>query len=378
MPEKTDLSISREFLYSSDFQDLSKDLAIFDNQPCTFYYDESNNARKLWLKDTDFNAPIDSDFVLGGVMHFGEKSSADIDTLKRGLRLQETAKELKFKHICKSATFLECLSSDKVTYFLEWLLDSDLYIHCFNVNNLYYAIVDIVDSIDDESFIPYYNGMKDALYRLAVYHYEDFYRLLIKCNYPNLSADNISVFYDHLLEYIDEEGIYLSFDTEILKQGLEVARKQKECVFLSGNDERTILNDYSSFYTRPLGVFAHSNHVFDHEYSVEDILNKQNFYIGDIQIKNYRFADSTSNPLIQVSDCVVGLMGKYYTYVNMLSFLPLGKVLRTYTDKQIHTLQLFSKLVYKSESVSRLLFNAVESVEERATSSAILGAFFEK
>ena len=377
MSKKMDLSYFRELLYSSDLRDLRKDLTIFDNQPCTFYYDESNNFRKLSLKDTDFNAPIDSDFVLGGVMHFGEKSSADITALIKGLNLQKTTKELKRKYLGETSTFLECLNSNKVICFLEWLIDSDLYVHCFNVNNLYYAIVDIVDSINDERYIPFSLGMKDALYRLALYHHEDFYELLIKCNYPNLSAENISVFYNRLLEYIDEEGVHLSFDSEVLKQGLKVARKQKECVFLNGNDERTILKDYSSFYIRPLGVFAHSNHVFDHECLIEDILNKYDFYLGDTQIKNYSFVDSMSNPLIQVSDCVVGLLGKYYTYVNAISYLPLSKVFETYTDKQKNTLKLFSKLFYKSESVSKLLFNACESREEHATSSAIIDNFFE-
>lgn len=373
-----DLTLFRHLLLSTYFQDLHQDLSIFDNKSCTFYYDESNNIRKLWLKDNNFNAPIDCDFVLGGVMHFGEEPSADIDILKRELRLQKTSKELKFKHICKSPTFLDCLNNDKVICFLEWLLDSDLYIHCFNVNNLYFAIVDIIDSIDDEIYIPYTFGMKDALYRLVLHNYDDFYRLLIECNYPNLSEENISVFYNHLIGYIDKAGPHISFDTEILRQGLKVAQKQKECIFLSGNEEKTVLKDYSPFYIRPIGVFPYANHIFDHECCIEDVVNTYEFYIGGNQIKNYKFTDSISEPLIQISDCVVGLLGKYYTYINRISLSPLDKVFRTYTDKQSRTMQLLAKLFHKSESISKLLFCAVESKEERLTSSAVLETFFER
>ena len=123
MAIKMDLTSFRHLFLSTDFQDLHQDQSIFDNNSCTFYYDESNNIRKLWLKDNSFNAPIDCDFVLGGVMHFGEGSTANIDILKRELRLQKTSKELKFKHVCKSSTFLDCLNDDKVICFLEWLLD---------------------------------------------------------------------------------------------------------------------------------------------------------------------------------------------------------------------------------------------------------------
>ena len=93
MAKKMDLSIFRLLLMSDDFQDISNELKVFDNRKCTFYYDESNNIRKLWLDENDFNAPIDSDFVLGGVMYFGDKSTADVDSLKTKLRLQKSAKK---------------------------------------------------------------------------------------------------------------------------------------------------------------------------------------------------------------------------------------------------------------------------------------------
>jgi len=109
MSNKMDLSLFRHLLISDTFQDISSELKVFDKQKCTFYYDESNNIRKLWLSEDDFNAPIDSDFVLGGVMHFGDKSMADVDSLKSQLRLQKSAKEMKFKPISKANAFLECL-----------------------------------------------------------------------------------------------------------------------------------------------------------------------------------------------------------------------------------------------------------------------------
>ena len=92
MADKMDIGLFRSMVLSNEFQDISNDFAKFDNQKCTFYYDESNNIRKLWLNTNDFNAPIDSDFVLGGVMHFGDAPSADIDILKKGITFTKISK----------------------------------------------------------------------------------------------------------------------------------------------------------------------------------------------------------------------------------------------------------------------------------------------
>lgn len=372
MADKMDIGLFRSMVLSNEFQDISNDFAKFDTQKCTFYYDESNNIRKLWLNTNDFNAPIDSDFVLGGVMHFGDTPSADIDVLKKELRLQKSAKEIKFKHISRAKTFLECLNEDKVLRFLQWLDDSGLYIHYSNVNNLYFAIVDIIDSIEEPGYIPFIFQMKNELYKLVHTHYDDFYRLLIKCNYPNIDIKNIAPFYEHILDYIDSDYSELPFDLEVLRQGLKVARKQSELAFLQGNPEKTILDNYSSFYIRPIGVFPFAKHIFDNEYKIEEIFEKYEFYNGDSKVENYCFANSTSSPYIQISDCVVGLLGKYHTYINSLNLFQAQYLFKTISEKQLNALRLFAKLIIKSETLSKLLLNSVESIEEREIGGFIL------
>lgn len=203
MNNKFDSSSHREFIISDEFKDISNYLKIFDDNNCTFYYDESNNIRKLWLNKGNFNAPINSDFILGGVMCFGDNCSVSVDVLKKKLHLHNSINEIKFKHISKAKAFMDCINEDKVNYFLKWLYDSDLYIHCSNVNNLYYTIVDIIDSIpgyDDFSF-----QIKNELYKLARHHYKDFYALLIDCIYPNIASKDISTFCNHIIAYIDND-----------------------------------------------------------------------------------------------------------------------------------------------------------------------------
>ena len=372
MAKKMDLSIFRLLLMSDDFQDISNELKVFDNRKCTFYYDESNNIRKLWLDENDFNAPTDSDFVLGGVMYFGDKSTANVDSLKTKLRLQKSAKEMKFKHISKAKSFLECLNEEKVLFFLQWLYDSDLYIHFSNVNNLYFAIVDIIDSIDEPDYIPFIYQMKNELYKLVRKNYRDFYSLLVRCNYPNVSSKDIDYFYTHILGYIDNSCVDIPFDLEILRQGIKAARKQKELSFLQENMEKTVIENYFSFYTRPIGVFPHAEHIFDNEYKIEEIFAKYEFYNGDSKLENYEFVNSINTPLVQVSDCIVGLLGKYYTYTNSIDIYQAHQLFTILSDRQRKALRVLAQLIIKSERLSKLLLNSTESIEEHDISSFIL------
>jgi hypothetical protein len=368
---KMPLEIFRYMLLSDSFTDISMDLHIFDNEQCFFYYDESNNIRKLWLDENDFNAPVDSDFVLGGVMHFGKSFIADINDLKSQLRIQQSAKEIKFKHISKSKDFLGCLSENKVSIFLEWLLKSDLYVHFSNVNNLYYAIVDIIDTIDEPAYIPFVFEMKNELYKIAKENYQSFYKLLTSCNYPNIDRSKIGYFYDSIIGFVVNSGYELPFEVEVLRQGLKVAQKQTELALLQGNSDKTIIDSYFSFYMRPIGVFPYATHIFDDEYQIQEQFNKYDFYNGDAICKNFSFTNSKSNLLVQISDCIVGLMGKYYTYINSIDIDGAYQMLNTITPKQKHTLQLLVSLIYKSENKSKLLLHSSESIEEHDVSSFI-------
>ncbi|RGJ70843.1 hypothetical protein DXD51_05460 [Eubacterium sp. TM05-53] len=116
----------------------------------TFYYDESGNCRKFCLTKTGFNSDdaLKGDFVLAGVAHEGKSFNIDIPALYAALDFKEGQKELKFKHLfLNSKDFMTFIGSKRATGFLNWLNKSGLYIHYSAVNNLFYSVVDIVDSL---------------------------------------------------------------------------------------------------------------------------------------------------------------------------------------------------------------------------------------
>lgn len=369
---KMPLDIFQKMMLSDDFNDLSGDLLIFDDEQCFFYYDESNNIRKLWLDENDFNAPIDSDFVLGGVMHFGENCIVDVNELRTQLRIQQSSKEIKFKHISKSTDFLGCLSENKVSFFLEWLLKSDLYVHYFNVNNLYYAIVDIIDSIVNPIYIPYVFQMKNELYKIAKDNYQSFYKHLISYNYPNIDSSKIKYFYDGIIDFVVNSDYELSFEAELLHQVLKSGREQTELIFLKENPDKTIIDSYFHIYMRPIGIFSNATHIFDDEYQIQEQFERFEIYNGDSICESFSFTDSKNNIYVQISDCIVGLLGKYFTYINSINMNEAHQMINNISLKQKKTLQLFASLISKSERKSKLLLGSCESIEEHDVSSAIL------
>jgi hypothetical protein len=62
-----------------------------------FYYDETNNIRKFYVREIDFNSSFNSNFVLGGLVYEG--TQPNIKSLFDSLNLQSNIKEVKLKHI---------------------------------------------------------------------------------------------------------------------------------------------------------------------------------------------------------------------------------------------------------------------------------------
>jgi len=70
----------------------------------TFYYDETNNHRLVYLTDDGFNVPDPRFFVLGGVAHPGFKKAIDLNQLRRSMGIQPTTPEIKFDMVARVQT----------------------------------------------------------------------------------------------------------------------------------------------------------------------------------------------------------------------------------------------------------------------------------
>ncbi|WP_242045589.1 MULTISPECIES: DUF3800 domain-containing protein [unclassified Calothrix] len=341
-----------------------------------FYYDETNNIRKFYLRETDFNYSFTSNFILGGLVYEGVQP--DIKLLFKKLNLQSNIKEVKLKHIAKGE-FIDCMKSEKLNCFLTYLLDSNLYIHYSSLNILYWSIVDIVDSAIVNSEVAmqldprFSNYLKNDLYKLVKLEIESVVELFYRFEYPNVKKESILAFVEELTsifdEYIDKEEFH--FGLESLRQILKEAKKKNSLPFIMDEEDYILLNNFSQFYLRPIYLFKNSSHIFDNEVAIAEILAGYKIVDSGEEIRNYSFADSQSDLLIQASDIFVGLMGKFTNYINTSSSEKIANDFDSLSEKQLNSIDLFLDLIDKSHKKNIAFLHSIDSYEELTKMSLI-------
>ena len=335
----------------------------------TFYYDETNNIKKFYVRESDFNYTFTANFVLGGLVHEGD--APDVQGLIDSFKLQKTANEVKFKHIAKG-DFLECLMSEKLKLYLQFVKESKLYVHFSSLNILYWSIVDIVDSAIANSEVSQQLGMgfaarlKNDLYKLARLEIDSVIELFYYYQYPNIKKESVIPFIDDLVslfdEYIDDIEFHLGLES--LRQILKEAKKKGTLPFIMDEEDYILLKDLSHFYLRPIYTFKNSSHIFDNEDSIIETLKEYKILDADQEIKNYTFVDSKSNQLIQLSDIFVGLMGKLSTYLNTSTIEKIDQEFDELSDLQETNIDLLINILDKSHEKNIGFIHSTDSYEE--------------
>jgi len=349
----------------------------------TFFYDETNNIRKLFLKENGkVNIQLkelNQNFLLGGICYEDTTTliSVDFEKLKSDLYLDkkiiEDNLEIKFKHIAKG-DFLKCLKSKKLKTFLEWIISNNLYIHYSSLDIFYWSIVDIIES--SVEYYPYFqyedlNYFKKLLYEIAKVDLENFLNILFKYDYPNIKTKKNKKFLNEIIKYIDKHKKYL-IESEKITNDVEIftlidilrSAKNKELVFIENNISLELIDEFGSFYQRPLGLFKNSKHIFDIEEEVINHFNQFEFYDGETIIDNYIFKDSKDDFLIQVSDITVGFLGKYMTFINELKFSEINKVKDNLNSLQKDNMTLLFKLLIQSKLKTKAFVHHIAPLTE--------------
>lgn len=323
----------------------------------TFYYDETNNSRKFRITEKGFNSSKDEDFVIGGLVYEGENRQFNLDKLFQLFKLQSNVKEVKRQHIAPGKTFLECINSPKLRLLLKWILDNDVYIHFMAMNNLYFGIVDIVDSLTDDtklSALPldYISLMKNVLYKYINADIEYIHSIFLKYNYPNIQPDNVQPFCEDFIAWIENISVENEreyFGLESVCQLLKTARKKDNLCFLSYNEDLILMNGYEGLYIQPIYMFPYSQHIFDEEVEIINKLKVFPISVDNQVLCNYAFVKSESSRWIQLSDVIIGILGKMFLYANSKSKSEIINENIKLNDMQKENISLLKSLVDKSE-----------------------------
>lgn len=336
------------------------------NIQCHFYYDESNNCRKFWIRDNEngyrpeFNADPYADFVLAGVATKpGQELSPSIREMISILGLQKNVPEIKFKSQFSKGNFLTIMQQNRTESLLKWIEDNDLLIHCKYVNNLYYALVEIIDSVTSAQEIEEYGfdyfGVKNQFYKMLQEKRTELQEIMYRYEYPNLKKRKEFIL--DLLKLLParyEQTTEEKFITGVIKR----AEQSTELPFLENNTDYVMQRNYVEFYYDGARKFTKSMHTYDHETEVENTI-KQCF---DEIPKNMEFVDSKDNVLVQISDVIAGIWGKLTIYVNSHDEISIKNDVDQMTTKQIRSINQLGALKCKAIEYNKGLWMQVTAV----------------
>ena len=353
------------------------------NEEMTFYYDESGNCRKFYLTDNGFNDPeaIKGDFVLAGIAHNGKSYEIDLVSLHEALEYKEGQKELKFKHLYhNSADFVSFMGSKRATEFLEWLDKSGLYIHYSALNNLFYSLVDIVDSLWETHpmCIMYFWDIKNALYDFTIEHQDEVIDILIRHTYPDVK-DTVSFCYElcDLISKYNDDSIYNpGLFLELFRQMLKAAGKMGKLPFIQDNEPNMLIKEYYLFYLERCEIFSKSLHIFDEEKAVEKNLSNIQLYEHGKILNHYKFVKSHENIYVQISDMIAGLLRRLFIFLDEKSIGEIKSLAEKLNENQINNFNILWRLISRSDEKSPLLIknaNTPKNIQERMMKLQILG-----
>ena len=362
----------------NEVREAAKVLHGFDkiDRVYTFYYDETNNIRRLRVTPTGLNVHNPQCYVLGGVAHEGPVRDLHIDALRSALKIQESAPEIKFKHLGKGE-FIALLKSPKIAIFLDWMDSEKLFIHHQVLDVIYWSIVDIVDSIiaaiGSAQLMQYALPLKNDLYTILRHDLDHTVRLFEKYTYPDVGRVLRAAFINDLRSTLEKRRCLLpDFNYQVLKGMLQRAVHLGSLPYLEDEIPNILLDEFSMFYINNICLFKNSNHILDIEEVIEARLMAQTFVDNGRPIHNYKFVNSKHEGGIQIADVTVGLLGKFFTFIKRTELDDLHGIKSQLSPIQFQTLSRLSKLINHSIDENSAFSNRVWSPQDDCKAAYLL------
>lgn len=367
---------------------------IVDPEPTrgwTLYYDETNNFRKFVMdpsKEWFVNSQdaVFNDFILGGIA-VPPGIELDIDGLREQLGLKQ-ATEMKSKNLFGTGDFLHDVGSKRILTFLKWMVDSQLMIHYSTTDNLYDAVIEVVDESlmceGGKTVMVLHGMMKDALYRHIRNDAVGFLRILHKFGYPEMEEANERRFCVEMAEYVgdliqtaDDED---SFLLEIIKQNLQAVSCSDRTGFMNFGNRGEIVSSYHHNYWYIVLNTPGAMHVFDHESIVEHDLKAIQLMDHDKPYDLLTFRDSKECAYIQIADLFVGLLGKTFRWIDNTDEVEIDDSIKQMNRQQRKSFFLLNELIDRSvefcpyliqnmvaESKNRKRFDTIQQISDAYT-----------
>ena len=327
----------------------------------TWYYDETDNVKHLaLLSNKRINADEKSCFVLGGVQAGDVISDAEL----RAFLGKEPGRELKSKTDLRGE-FVDILRKDNFKRMLELIEAKSWHVHFMMVQVWYYAFVDIIDSINGDLTISF--PLKAILYKILKKYPDETVSLLGKYHYPNIADKDKKLFLDGIINLAvkflgSKPNINDERMTHILLDCLCHAKSLKELTFIQDETPDEWVKWFTHFYSTEIAAYPNKTLVLDIEKQVEKAIKEDPIEISGSALSNYKFEDSTTNPMIQVCDYVVCILRKYAIFLDRSMYEVLADI-EQLDAIQLSNYKLFNRILKRSLEKNPLYFHYITSVE---------------
>ena len=324
------------------------------------YYDETDNVKHLvFLPRKELNAGEDTCFVLGGIQ---AEDNLNEDELRFALGKPKT-KELKSTKDIKG-NFSQIMRKETVSRCVDLVIEKGWHIHFVMVQIWYYGFVDIVDSINTNASLAF--PLKATLYRILTLSPDDTVGLLGKYHYPNIKDSDKAKLIKGLIALTDRYLIQCTNKIHyklavIIRQLLEES-KGKELIFIQDEISDVWVARFNQFYKSEIYSYPQKTLVFDEEKQIEKTLKEEVIVVEGEVLSNFKFADSKTTPMIQVSDYIVAILKKYFVFLDR-SYQEVKKELDVFDAIQM---DCFKKLIWVlkiSLEYNPMFFHYIANIE---------------
>jgi len=131
---------------------------------------------------------------------------------------------------------------------------------------------------------------------------------------------------------------------------LDIAIQLESLPYLESEEPNLLIESFSILYLHQITLFQNSSHIFDIEDVVQSRLGSMAVDENGNKMQNYRFADSAHESGIQLSDVVVGLIGKCATFINQTTQDDLVAIKSSFSKIQTSNLFVLNSLINQSIS----------------------------
>lgn len=295
-------------------------------------------------------------------------------------KLKINASEIKIRTLAgRGADFWTAISKKPIQQFLSWLDSSGLYVHYATLNNMYFSVVDIVDSLFAAQ--PQFNfglewaqALKASLHRFVITHMDEILSILHGYNYPSLDKEDIKNFcyeLSDLIQFYGDEDFYL----ENFRQLLKANGRKGELVFIEDNTPGLLVEEYSGLRDGRCAFYKDSMHYFDEEADAEIALKNTIYTLKGEKLSNFKFINSKNERLIQISDVWVGLLGKLFSELDQSTPEVIISKMESITQEQKECIRVINSLIDRAERLHRGLIqsvNGIEMVQHRGSLLALM------